>query len=61
MLDKAFPTSLQSMELSNDEASILEVSVQLSYMDWFSKEGDQVTQNDGFAEGLAGNLISKFL
>ena len=61
MLDKAFPTSLQSMELSNDEASILEVSVQLSYRDWFSKEGDQVTQNDGFAEGLAGNLISKFL
>ena len=61
MLDKAFPTSLQAIELNNDEASVLEVSVQVSYRDWFSKEGDQVTSNDGFAEGLAGTLISKFL
>tara|TARA_R110002153_G_scaffold35942_5_gene106557 strand:+ start:7261 stop:7914 length:654 start_codon:yes stop_codon:yes gene_type:complete len=61
VLDKAFPTSLNAIELNNDEASVLELTVQLSYKDWFSKEGDQVTQNDGFAEGLAGTLISKFL
>ena len=54
-------TSLNAIELNNDEASVLELTVQLSYKDWFSKEGDQVTQNDGFAEGLAGTLISKFL
>ena len=61
VLDKAYPTSLQAIELTNDADSILEVTVQLSYKDWFSRKGDLVTENDGFAEGLAGQLIAKFL
>ena len=61
VLDKAYPTSLQAIELTSEGDTILEVSVQLSYKDWFSKKGDTVTENDGFAEGLAGQLIAKFL
>lgn len=58
VLDKAYPTTLNSIELS-DDGQLLEVSVQLSYKNWKSKKGDSV-END-FIEGLAGELIRKFL
>lgn len=61
VLDKAYPTTLQAVELTSDPDSVLEVSVQLSYSDWSSKEGDAVTRHDGFVEGLAGQLIERFL
>ena len=61
VLEKAYPTSLSAIELTSEADSLLEVTVQLSYKDWISKDGDQVTENDGFAEGLAGTLIQKFL
>ena len=60
VLDKAYPTSLAAIELTNEADAVLEVTVQLSYKDWFSKGGDLVTENDGFAEGLAGQLIVNF-
>jgi len=58
VLDKAYPTTLQAIELSND-GELLEVSVQLSFKNWKSKGGDAT--DTGFIEGLAGELIRKFL
>ena len=58
VLDKAYPTTLQAIELSAD-GQLLEVSVQLSYKNWKSKSGDAT--DTGFIEGLAGELIRKFL
>lgn len=58
VLDKAYPTTLNAIELS-DDGQLLEVTVQLSYKNWKSKKGDQV--GDDFIEGLAGDLIRKFL
>lgn len=58
VLDKAYPTTLQAIELSND-GELLEVTVQLSYKNWKSKGGDAT--DTGFIEGLAGELIRKFL
>lgn len=58
VLDKAYPTSLQSIELS-DDGQLLEVVVQLSYKNWKSKKGDSVGTD--FIEGVAGELIRKFL
>lgn len=57
MLDKAYPTTLNSIELT-DDGQLLEVTVQLSYKNWKSKGGDA---GDSFIEGLAGELIRKFL
>ena len=39
VLDKAYPTSLAAIELTNEADAVLEVTVQLSYKDWFSKGG----------------------
>ena len=58
MLDKAYPTTLNSIELT-DDGQLLEVTVQLSYKNWKSKDGDAT--DTGFIEGLAGELIRKFL
>jgi len=58
VLDKAYPTTLNSIELSQD-GQLLEVSVQLSYKNWKSKGGD--AKDTGFIEGLAGEMIRKFL
>lgn len=57
VLDKAYPTTLNAIELS-DDGQLLEVTVQLSYKNWKSKGGDA---GDSFIEGLAGELIRKFL
>ena len=58
VLDKAYPTTLNAIELS-DDGQLLEVTVQMSYKNWKSKKGDSV-QTD-FVKGLAGELIRKFL
>ena len=58
LLDKAYPTTLNAIELS-DDGQLLEVSVQLSYKNWKSKKGDSV--GNDFIEGLAGDLIRRFL
>jgi len=58
VLDKAYPTLLVAIELS-DDGQLLEVTVQLSYKNWKSKGGD--AKDTGFIEGLAGELIRKFL
>lgn len=58
LLDKAYPTTLNAIELS-DDGQLLEVTVQLSYKNWKSKKGDSV--GNDFVEGLAGELIRKFL
>ena len=58
VLDKAYPTTLQAIELS-DDGQLLEVTVELSYKNWKSKSGDRVGSD--FIEGLAGELIRKFL
>lgn len=58
VLDKAYPTTLSAIELS-DDGQLLEIQVQLSYKNWKSKGGDAT--DTGFIEGLAGELIRKFL
>ena len=58
VLDKAYPTTLSAIELS-DDGQLLEVTVQLSYKNWKSEDGD--AKDTGFIEGLAGELIRKFL
>jgi len=58
VLDKAYPTTLSEIALS-DDGQLLEVTVQLSYKNWKSKKGDRV--GNDFVEGLAGELIRKFL
>jgi hypothetical protein len=58
LLDKAYPTTMNAIELS-DDGQLLEVTVQLSYKNWKSKKGDSV--GNDFVEGLAGELIRKFL
>jgi len=58
ILDKAYPTTMNSIDLSN-EGQLLELSVQLSYKNWRSKPGD--AGGSQFIEGLAGELIRKFL
>jgi len=58
LLDKAYPTTLNAIELS-DDGQLLEVTVQLSYKNWKSKSGD--AGGGGFVEGIAGELIRKFL
>lgn len=59
VLDKAYPTTLNAIELS-DDGQLLEISVQLSYKNWKSKDGDASGKSD-FVQGLAGELIRKFL
>jgi hypothetical protein len=58
LLDKAYPTTMNAIELS-DDGQLLEVTVQLSYKNWKSKKGDSV--GNDFVQGLAGELIRKFL
>lgn len=58
ILDKAYPTTMNAIELS-DEGQLLELNVQLSYKNWRSKPGDG--DDSQFIEGLAGELIRKFL
>ena len=58
ILDKAYPTTMNAIELS-DDGQLLELSVQLSYKNWRSKPGDG--GDSQFLEGLAGELIRKFL
>lgn len=58
ILDKAYPTTMNAIELS-DDGQLLELSVQLSYKNWRSRPGD--AGGGGFIEGLAGELIRKFL
>lgn len=58
ILDKAYPTTMNAIELS-DEGQLLELSVSLSYKNWRSKPGDG--GDSQFLEGLAGELIRKFL
>lgn len=60
VLDKAYPTTMNAIELG-DEQQLLELTVQLSYKDWSGRKGDSVTENDGFAESIAGALIQRFL
>jgi hypothetical protein len=49
---------MNAIELS-DDGQLLEVTVQLSYKNWKSRKGDSV--GNDFVEGLAGELIRKFL
>jgi len=58
ILDKAYPTTMNEIGLSN-EGQLLELNVQLSYKNWRSKPGD--AGGSQFLEGLAGELIRKFL
>lgn len=58
ILDKAYPTTLNAIELSDDGQN-LQLDVQLSYKNWRSEGGDAA--GGGFIEGLAGELIRKFL
>jgi hypothetical protein len=58
ILDKAYPTTLNAIELSDDGQN-LQLDVQLSYKNWRSEGGD--AGGGGFIEGLAGELIRKFL
>lgn len=58
LLDKAYPTTMNAIELS-DDGQLLEVTVQLSYKNWKSRKGDSV--GNDFVQGLAGELIRKFL
>lgn len=58
ILDKAYPTTMNAIELS-DDGQLLELSVQLSYKNWRSKAGD--AGGGQFVEGLAGELLRKFL
>lgn len=58
VLDKAYPTSLNEIPLG-DDGQLMEVTVQLSYKNWSSKSGD--AGGGGFIEGIAGELIRKFL
>ena len=57
VLEKAYPTTVNAVELS-DEAQLLELSVQLSYKNW---KGQATSAGTNFIEGLAGELIRKFL
>lgn len=59
VLDKAYPTTMNDIELTSDEGSVLEMNVQLSYKNWFSKPGD--APSGQFVEGLAGDLIRRIL
>ena len=58
ILDKAYPTTMNAIELS-DEGQLLELNIQLSYKNWKSEVGD--AGGGQFVEGLAGELIRKFL
>jgi hypothetical protein len=58
VLDKAYPTTLNAIELS-DDGQLLEVTVQMSYKNWKSKGGD--ARDTGFVQGVAGELLRKFL
>jgi hypothetical protein len=49
---------LNAIELSDDGQN-LQLDVQLSYKNWRSEGGD--AGGGGFIEGLAGELIRKFL
>ena len=57
VLEKAYPTTVNAVELS-DEAQLLELSVSLSYKNW---KGQSTSAGTNFIEGLAGELIRKFL
>ena len=57
VLEKAYPTTMNAIELS-DEAQLLELSVSLSYKNW---KGQGTSAGTNFIEGLAGELIRKFL
>lgn len=57
LLEKAYPTTVNAVELG-DEAQLLELTVQLSYKNW---KGQSQSAGNNFLEGLAGELIRKFL
>ena len=59
VLDKAYPTTMNDIELTSDDGAVLEMNVQLSYKNWFSKPGDATSGQ--FVEGLAGDLIRRIL
>lgn len=58
VLENAYPTTLNEIALNNETQDIVEVSVQLSYKDWRSEQGDI---SSGLVEGLAGELIRRVL
>ena len=58
VLENAYPTTLNEIALNNETQEVVEVSVQLSYKDWRSEQGDI---SSGLVEGLAGELIRRVL
>jgi len=58
VLEQAYPTTLNEIALNNDTQDVMEVSVQLSYKDWRTKQGDITS---GLVEGLTGELIRRVL
>lgn len=56
VLEEAFPTTMNSIQLNNELDGILELNVQLSYTNWRSATTSQETINI-----LNGSLISQFL
>ena len=53
-----YPTSLTDQQLGNGEAGILELSVQLSYSDWESIEGEYTSAGEATTRGLIGAGVS---
>lgn len=58
ILEQAYPTTMNEITLNNETQDIMEVSVQLSYKDWRSTQGDITS---GLLEGIAGELIRRVL
>lgn len=56
VLEEAFPTTMNSIQLNNELDGILELNVQLSYTNWRSAVTSQET-----IDLINGSLISKFL
>lgn len=53
-----YPTSLTDQQLGNNEAGILELSVQLSFSDWESIEGEYTSAGEATTRGLIGAGVS---
>lgn len=53
-----YPTSLTDQQLGNNETGILELSVQLSYSDWESIEGEYTSAGEATTRGLIGAGVS---
>jgi len=58
-LSECYPTSLADQTLGNAEEGILELSVQLSYTDWASKDGEHTGQGEMFGRGVISYALGK--